>query len=35
MGTKSGNMNSQSIFEQDLKKGTYTVDVEFVATEVL
>jgi len=35
MGTQNGNMNSQSIFEQDLKKGTYTVDVEFVATEVL
>jgi hypothetical protein len=35
MGTKSGNMNSQSIFEQDLKKGTYTVDVEFILTEVL
>ena len=35
MGTKAGNMNSQSIFEQDLKKGTYTVDVEFILTEVL
>jgi len=35
MGTMNGNMNSESIFEQDLKKGTYTVDIEFIATEVL
>ena len=35
MGTQDGDMNSESIFEQDLKKGTYTVDVEFIVTEVL
>ncbi len=35
MGTRKGNMNNQSIFEQDLKKGSYSTNVEFVATEVL
>ena len=35
MGTRQGDMNSQSLFEQDLKKGTYQVDIEFVATEVI
>ncbi len=35
MGTKKGNMNSASIFEQDLKKGSYSTKVEFIATEVL
>lgn len=35
MGTQEGDMNSESIFEQDLKKGTYNVDVNFILTEVL
>ena len=35
MGTQDGDMNSESIFEQDLKKGTYTVNVDFILTEVL
>lgn len=35
MGTQEGDMNSESIFEQDLKKGAYTVDVDFILTEVL
>ena len=35
MGTKKGNMNNKSIFEQDLKKGEYNTKVEFVASEVL
>jgi len=35
MGTKHGNMNDKSIFEQDLKKGAYSTQVEFIATEVL
>eukprot|EP00034_Subulatomonas_tetraspora_P002741 GABW01004582.1.p1 GENE.GABW01004582.1~~GABW01004582.1.p1 ORF type:complete len:81 (+),score=25.89 GABW01004582.1:154-396(+) len=35
MGTQAGDMNSGSIFEQDLKKGTYNVDVDFILTEVL
>ena len=35
MGTAKGDMNSKSIFEQDLKKGEYQTQVEFIATEVL
>ncbi len=35
MGTKKGDMNAKSIFEQDLKKGSYSTKVEFIATEVL
>ena len=35
MGTTKGNMNNKSIFEQDLKKGEYNTNVEFVASEVL
>ena len=35
MGTQNGDMNSESLFEQDLKKGLYTVPVEFILTEVL
>ncbi len=35
MGTKNADMNSASIFEQDLKKGSYSTKVEFIATEVL
>ena len=35
MGTKGNAMNSESIFEQDLKKGTYTTEVEFTAREIL
>ena len=35
MGTQDGDMNDESIFEQDLKKGTYNVDVNFILTEVL
>jgi hypothetical protein len=35
MGTKQSKMNNKSIFEQDLKKGSYSTKVEFVATEVL
>ncbi|TKG96471.1 hypothetical protein EYV94_04260 [Puteibacter caeruleilacunae] len=35
MGTKSGNMNKQSIMEQDLKKGSYSTQIEIIATEVM
>ena len=35
MGTGNGEMNKESIFEQDLKKGVYQTEVEFIATEVL
>jgi hypothetical protein len=35
MGTTDGNMNNESLFEQDLKKGSYSVDVEFIITEVI
>lgn len=35
LGTGAGNMNDDSLFEQDIKKGTYNVDVEFIVTEVL
>ncbi|MDP4184730.1 MAG: hypothetical protein Q8862_06150, partial [Bacteroidota bacterium] len=35
MGTGKGNMNHQSLFAQDLKKGTYSTQVEFVASEVI
>lgn len=35
IGTSNGNMNDDSIFEQDLKKGAYNVDVEFILTEVI
>ncbi len=35
MGTQKADMNSASIFEQDLKKGSYSTKVEFIATEVL
>ncbi len=35
MGTGDGNMNSYSIFDQNLKKGSYSVNVEFLVTEAL
>ncbi len=35
MGTTDGNMNDESLFEQDLKKGLYNVNVEFIITEVI
>ena len=35
MGTQKDNMNQESIFTQDLKKGSYSTKVEFIATEVL
>ncbi len=35
MGTKEGDMNAESIFEQNLKKGSYSTNVEFIATEVI
>jgi hypothetical protein len=35
MGTKNAKMNQESIFTQDLKKGSYSTKVEFIATEVL
>ncbi|MDP4272462.1 MAG: hypothetical protein Q8909_20430 [Bacteroidota bacterium] len=35
MGTKRGDMNGTSLFDQDLKKGTYTTQVQFIATEVM
>ncbi|TKG94177.1 hypothetical protein EYV94_12890 [Puteibacter caeruleilacunae] len=35
MGTKGEGMNSKSIFDQDLKKGTYNTEVEFTAREIL
>eukprot|EP00792_Barthelona_sp_PAP020_P001401 TRINITY_DN1221_c0_g2_i1.p1 TRINITY_DN1221_c0_g2~~TRINITY_DN1221_c0_g2_i1.p1 ORF type:complete len:197 (+),score=2.92 TRINITY_DN1221_c0_g2_i1:40-630(+) len=35
MGTKGNGMNGKSIFEQDLKKGTYNTQVEFTAREIL
>ena len=35
MGTQNENMNQASIFTQDLKKGSYSTKVEFIATEVL
>jgi len=35
MGTKGKRLNSESLFEQDLKKGVYNTEVEFIATEVL
>ncbi|TKG96287.1 hypothetical protein EYV94_03250 [Puteibacter caeruleilacunae] len=35
MGTKGKGMNGKSIFEQDLKKGTYNTEVEFTAREIL
>ena len=35
MGTMKGDMNEESIFKQDLKKGEYNTVVEFIASEVL
>jgi len=35
LGTTNGNMNSENLFEQDLKKGVYQVDIEMIVTEVL
>ena len=35
MGTQNAKMNQESIFTQDLKKGSYSTKVEFIATEVL
>lgn len=35
MGTQKENLNKQSIFTQDLKKGAYSTKVEFIASEVL
>jgi hypothetical protein len=35
LGTGDGNMNSQSIFDQDLKKGSYSTSVEFIVSEAL
>jgi len=35
MGTKAGDMNEESLFEQNLKKGSYRTNVEFIATEVI
>lgn len=35
LGTGDGNMNDESIFDQDLKKGSYTTGVEFILTEAL
>lgn len=35
MGTTDGNMNDETLFEQDLKKGLYNVNVEFIITEVI
>ena len=35
MGTKNGEMNNKSLFQQDLKKGVYNTEVEFIASEVL
>lgn len=35
MGTGNGNMQSESLMEQDFKKGSYNMDVAFVLTEVI
>jgi len=35
MGTGNGSMRSESLMEQDLKKGNYNMDVAFVLTEVI
>ncbi|TKG92816.1 hypothetical protein EYV94_17735 [Puteibacter caeruleilacunae] len=35
MGTKGRLMNKKSIFDQDLKKGSYSTDIEFLAIEIL
>lgn len=35
MGTQADAMNKESIFTQDLKKGTYQTEVAFIAREVL
>ncbi|PTN10549.1 hypothetical protein [Mangrovibacterium marinum] len=35
MGTKKNDMNGTSIYDQNLKKGEYKTEVEFVASEVL
>ncbi|HPE87732.1 MAG: hypothetical protein WC151_06765 [Bacteroidales bacterium] len=35
MGTGDGNMQSQSLFDQNLKKGPYSTSVAFVVSEVL
>ncbi|TKG94179.1 hypothetical protein EYV94_12900 [Puteibacter caeruleilacunae] len=35
MGTQGKGMIKKSIFEQDLKKGTYTTEVQFTAREIL
>ncbi len=34
MGTKKGNMNSQSLLKQNLKKGNYSTQIEMVVVEV-
>lgn len=33
MGTKNGNLNNKSIFEQDLKKESYKTNVSFICRE--
>lgn len=35
MGTGNGTMKSESLMEQDFKKGNYNMDVAFVLTEVI
>lgn len=35
MGTKKGDMNKKSVFQQDLVKGAYSTNVEFVLSEVI
>ncbi len=35
MGTQSGDMKQKSIFMQNLKKGSYTMDIQYVVTEII
>jgi len=35
MGTKKGKMNKKNLHQQNLKKGNYSVDIEFILTEKL
>jgi len=35
MGTKAGSMNAQSIFIQNLKKSSYSTNVEFIITGII
>ncbi|TKG96288.1 hypothetical protein EYV94_03255 [Puteibacter caeruleilacunae] len=35
MGTRRNDMNKKSIFDQNLKKGTYNTEVKFTAREVI